>query len=81
MNYYTLALGLFMLCHGSYILLSRARAKHQRARLNFMTNALGRPVGLTIYSLIYVILPIGFGAYIVHAGLNDVALTALFVAS
>ena len=36
MDFYTLALGLFMLCHGSYIALTRAKAKHQKARLDFM---------------------------------------------
>lgn len=78
MNFYTLALGLFMLLHGSYILLTRAKAKHQQARLTFMTKALGRPFGLTIYAIIYVILPIGFGIYIAHAGINGVELMALF---
>ena len=78
MDFYTLALGLFMLCHGSYIVLTRAKAKHQKARLDFMIKALGRPFGFTIYSLIYVILPIAFGAYISYAGINNVPLSALF---
>jgi hypothetical protein len=78
MDFYTLALGLFMFCHGGYILVTRAKAKHQKARLDFMTKALGRPFGFTIYSLIYVILPIVFGAYISYAGINNVSLSALF---
>ena len=80
MNFYTLALGLFMLCHGSYILFTRAKAKHHRARLDFMSKALGRHIGFAIYSLIYVILPIGFGAYISYAGVNGIALDVLFTA-
>lgn len=79
MNYYTLALGLFMLLHGSFILLTRAKAKHQQARLNFMTKALGKPFGLTIYAIIYVILPIGFGIYITHAGVNGIGISELFI--
>jgi len=78
MNAYTLALGVFMLLHGSYILLSRARAKSQQKRLNFMKKTLGRPLGFTIYSLIYVILPVGVGIYIISAGLDGIALSALF---
>ena len=78
MDFYTLALGLFMLCHGSYIALTRAKAKHQKARLDFMRKALGRPIGFTIYSLIYVILPIGFGAYISYAGFNNLSFSTIF---
>ena len=79
MNLYTLALGVFMLLQGSYILLSRAKADHQQKRLNFMTKMLGRPLGFSIYSIIYVILPVGFGAYLTHAGINGIALSTLFV--
>ena len=78
MDFYTLALGLFMMCHGRYIELTSAKAKHQKARLDFMKKALGRPIGFTIYSLIYVILPIGFGAYISYAGFNNVSLSTIF---
>lgn len=80
MNFYTLALGLFMFLHGSYILLSRARATNQQKRLNFMRKMLGRPLGFSIYSLIYVVLPVGVGIYIILAGLNGVELTTLFTA-
>jgi len=78
MNLYTLALGVFMLLHGSYILLSRAKAEGQQKRLHFMTKMLGRPLGFTIYSTIYVILPVSFGIYIIQAGIAGTELSTLF---
>lgn len=80
MNLYTLALGIFMLLHGSYILLSRAKAPNQQKRLHFMTRMLGRPLGFAIYSIIYVVLPIGFGIYITKAGFEGTTLIMLFTA-
>lgn len=77
MNIGTVVVGGIMLVYGLYVLVTRAQLPANKVRLQFFKRSLGNPVGYIAFSLVYVILPIGFGLFVLDQGLNGVPMADL----
>ncbi len=72
MNILTVVVGGIMLLYGTYVLVTRARLPANKIRLQFFREYLGRPAGLLVFSMVYVILPIGVGLFLIVQGMHGV---------
>ncbi len=77
MNTLTVVVGSIMLIYGLYVLVTRAQFPANKVRLDFFRKTLGSSMGLIAFSMVYVILPIGFGLFVIEQGLDGVSMQQL----
>ncbi len=77
MNYLTIGVGAFMFLYGVHILLTGAQLKASQVRLQFFKQRLGTVFGIVLFSIIYVILPVIAGMFVIQQGLDGVSMGQL----
>ena len=74
MQYTTLALGTFIIFFGFYTATSTIRSPLKLIRLKFMRAKLGNKAGTIIHTVVYAIVPIIFGSFMINAAINGVTI-------
>jgi len=75
MQYSTLALSGFIILFGVYTLIMTFKAPLKQIRLKFMRDKLGVKAGTLLHTVIYAIVPVIFGCFMLDAGLNGMSIT------
>ncbi len=70
MQYSTIALSTFIIIFSIYTLQLSIREPEKQIRLVYMKNKLGKFWGTFSHTLIYVVIPLIFGSFMLNAGIN-----------
>jgi len=74
MQYTTLALGTFIVLFGLYTAASSIKSPSKLIRLKFMRAKLGNQAGIIIHTILYVVVPVIFGSFMINAAINGVTI-------
>ncbi len=75
MQYTTLALAAFIMLFGLYTAVTSYKSPNQLIRLKYMKEKFGKTAGIIVHTLVYAIVPIIFGYFMLKAGLNGITIS------
>ncbi len=76
MQYSTIGLGTLIVLFSIYTLYLSLTASGKQIRLVYMKSKLGNFGGTFLHTLVYVIVPVIFGGYMINAGLSGETITS-----
>ena len=79
MEYSTVGLGIFIVLYGIYTIIQTISSPEKLIKLTFMKNKLGFKTGVFLHTVVYVVVPVIFGVFLINAGLNGVTITQFWV--
>jgi len=74
MQYTTLALGTFIVLFGLYTAIISIKSPLELIRLKFMRAKLGNKAGAIIHTVLYVVVPLIFGSFMINAAINGITI-------
>jgi len=74
MQYSTLALGAAIIFYALYIIYTSIKSPDELVKLKYMRAKLGNKAGTIIHTLVYSIIPLIFGCFVLAAGINGITI-------
>jgi len=71
----TLALGCMIVLFAIYTAISSIKKPTELIRLKYMQSKLGKKMGFTLHTIVYVVVPLIFAYFMIRAGINGETIT------